>query len=231
MLTGARWPSASATALSTSSSASLSTLKQPMPAASAWRISARVLPTPEKMILAGSPPAASTRASSPPETMSKPQPASREHAQDRPARNWPSWHSRSGRRGLRSRAGRRPARRASIASNTRRAACRARAPARRAQTFDMQHAVAARDVRVAGQVGVRSSSRSRCVAIGGRRCRPARQAFGAGLRRGRRSAAAVAAGWRGWPRPDRSAGRAGRAGRSRPGRPRARRGQRALTRI
>ena len=52
-----------------------------MPAASAWRISARVLPTPEKITLAGSAPAASTRASSPPETMSKPQPACGEDAQ------------------------------------------------------------------------------------------------------------------------------------------------------
>lgn len=76
MLIGARAFSASATSLSTSSSASLSTLKQAMPAASAWRISARVLPTPEKMIFFGSAPTASTRASSPPETMSKPQPAS-----------------------------------------------------------------------------------------------------------------------------------------------------------
>jgi hypothetical protein len=33
------------------------------------------LPTPENTTLAGSPPAASTRASSPPDTMSKPQPA------------------------------------------------------------------------------------------------------------------------------------------------------------
>ena len=39
-----------ATSLSTSSSASLSTLKQPMPTSSARRISARVLPTPEKMM-------------------------------------------------------------------------------------------------------------------------------------------------------------------------------------
>jgi hypothetical protein len=62
MLIGARRPSASATSLSTSSSASLSTLKQAMPAASAWRISARVLPTPEKMIFFGSAPTASTRA-------------------------------------------------------------------------------------------------------------------------------------------------------------------------
>ena len=46
-----------------------------MPAASACRISCFVLPTPEKITLAGSAPAASTRASSPPETMSKPQPA------------------------------------------------------------------------------------------------------------------------------------------------------------
>ena len=44
-------------------------------AASASRISWRVLPTPEKITLAMSPPAARTRANSPPETMSKPQPA------------------------------------------------------------------------------------------------------------------------------------------------------------
>ncbi len=55
--------------------AALSTLKQRTPTCSAWRISARVLPTPEKTTRRGSPPAASTRCSSPPETMSKPQPA------------------------------------------------------------------------------------------------------------------------------------------------------------
>jgi hypothetical protein len=74
-LTGARAPSSTATALSTSSSGSLSTLKQWMPSSSARRISRRVLPTPEKMMSAGCAPAASTRSSSPPETMSKPQPA------------------------------------------------------------------------------------------------------------------------------------------------------------
>ena len=45
-----------------------------MPAVNAASISAAVLPTPEKTIRAGSPPAAITRASSPPETMSKPLP-------------------------------------------------------------------------------------------------------------------------------------------------------------
>jgi hypothetical protein len=53
-----------------------STLKQWMPASSAARISSRALPTPEKTILSALPPAASTRASSPPETMSKPAPRS-----------------------------------------------------------------------------------------------------------------------------------------------------------
>ena len=46
-----------------------------MPASKAVRISARVLPTPEKITWDGSPPAASTRSNSPPDTMSKPQPA------------------------------------------------------------------------------------------------------------------------------------------------------------
>ncbi len=45
-----------------------------MPARSAASISSRVLPTPEKTILCGSIPAASARASSPPETMSIPAP-------------------------------------------------------------------------------------------------------------------------------------------------------------
>ena len=42
---------------------------------SASWISASVLPTPENSVLRASPPAASTRASSPPETMSKPAPS------------------------------------------------------------------------------------------------------------------------------------------------------------
>ena len=58
-----------------SSSGRLSTLKQRMPAASARRISASDLPTPENRILSGSPPAARTRSSSPPETISKPLPS------------------------------------------------------------------------------------------------------------------------------------------------------------
>ena len=58
MLTGAVRPQAAATSLRASSSASLSTLKQPMPASSAACISRRVLPTPEKTIFSGSAPAA-----------------------------------------------------------------------------------------------------------------------------------------------------------------------------
>ena len=57
-----------------SSSSALSTLKHLMPAASAATISASDLPTPEKITRSALPPAASTRASSPPETMSKPAP-------------------------------------------------------------------------------------------------------------------------------------------------------------
>ena len=67
---------------SSSSSAADSTLKQRMPAASAASISAAVLPTPENTVFAGSPPAAITRASSPPDTMSKPLPDAREEVQD-----------------------------------------------------------------------------------------------------------------------------------------------------
>ena len=52
-----------------------STLKQAMPSVSARSISVSVLPSPENTTLAGSPPAASTRSSSPPETMSKPAPS------------------------------------------------------------------------------------------------------------------------------------------------------------
>jgi len=50
-------------------------LKQRTPACSALRISAAVLPTPENTTRDAAPPAASTRASSPADTMSKPQPA------------------------------------------------------------------------------------------------------------------------------------------------------------
>ena len=45
-----------------------------MPTSNARRISVAVLPTPENTILLASPPAASTRSSSPPETISKPDP-------------------------------------------------------------------------------------------------------------------------------------------------------------
>src|SRR5258708_4076962 len=73
--TDATRPIDAATASRRSSSGSLSALKQRIPAASPARISASDLPTPEKITRAAAPPAASTRASSPPETMSKPAPA------------------------------------------------------------------------------------------------------------------------------------------------------------
>ena len=73
--TGAVRPVRTATADSRSSSDADSTLKHRMPASSAASISASVLPTPENTTFAGSPPAARTRASSPPETMSKPLPS------------------------------------------------------------------------------------------------------------------------------------------------------------
>ena len=56
------------------SSPRLSTLKQPIPALSAKLISSTDFPTPEKITDLGSPPTASTRLSSPAETMSKPAP-------------------------------------------------------------------------------------------------------------------------------------------------------------
>ena len=58
-----------------SSSGSLSTLKHLMPTSRPRRISAIVLATPEKTILSGAKPAASTRSSSPSETTSAPQPS------------------------------------------------------------------------------------------------------------------------------------------------------------
>ena len=72
--TGARFPASAAMRSMRSSSPPDSTLKQRIPAASAWRISASDLPTPENTTLPGSAPAATTRASSPPETMSNPAP-------------------------------------------------------------------------------------------------------------------------------------------------------------
>ena len=71
---GAILPARHATALSASSSAADSTLKQRMPADNAASISGAVLPTPENTVLAGSPPAAMTLANSPPDTISKPLP-------------------------------------------------------------------------------------------------------------------------------------------------------------
>ncbi len=73
--TGARLPSEPATALRRSSSGTDSTLKHLTPASSARRISSALLATPENTTCSALPPAASTRASSPPETMSKPAPS------------------------------------------------------------------------------------------------------------------------------------------------------------
>ena len=67
-------PRAEATSESASSSGSDSTLKQRMSSSSASAISARVLPTPEKMILFAGTPAARARRSSPSETTSIPAP-------------------------------------------------------------------------------------------------------------------------------------------------------------
>ena len=55
------------------SSASDSTLIHPTPIWRARFNSSMVLPTPEKIIFSGLPPALKTRSSSPPETMSKPE--------------------------------------------------------------------------------------------------------------------------------------------------------------
>ena len=72
---GAFLPSVEATWLIRSSSSTTSTLKQRIPISSARRISSRRLPTPEKTIFSGSPPALMTRSSSPTETISKPEPS------------------------------------------------------------------------------------------------------------------------------------------------------------
>jgi hypothetical protein len=73
--TRARSPVRAATRWISSSSGTDSRLKHNTSARSACSISASLLPTPENTVLRGSPPAASTRASSPPDTMSKPAPA------------------------------------------------------------------------------------------------------------------------------------------------------------
>jgi hypothetical protein len=57
------------------SSGALSTLSTRTPASSAKAISSSVFPTPEKTTLRASPPARSTRYSSPPDTMSNPEPS------------------------------------------------------------------------------------------------------------------------------------------------------------
>jgi hypothetical protein len=75
-LIGAFLPRAAATSLSAVNSSSDSTLNIKMPAASASSISCRFLPTPEKTIFLGSPPAFNARNNSPPETISKPLPSS-----------------------------------------------------------------------------------------------------------------------------------------------------------
>ncbi|GJE55578.1 hypothetical protein EKPJFOCH_2072 [Methylobacterium thuringiense] len=73
--TGASRPTDTATSDNASSSGSLSTLKQKMPARKAAAISSRVLPTPENTILSAGTPAANARRSSPSETMSMPAPS------------------------------------------------------------------------------------------------------------------------------------------------------------
>ena len=73
--TGARFPAARASDASRSSSCADSTLKHPTPASSAAAISASRLPTPEKTMRPAGTPAASTRSSSPPDTMSNPAPS------------------------------------------------------------------------------------------------------------------------------------------------------------
>ena len=75
--TGAAMSSSAAIRSMRSSSPRDSAWTAPIPAASAARSSAALLPTPENTMSAGSPPAARARASSPPETMSKPQPSVR----------------------------------------------------------------------------------------------------------------------------------------------------------
>ena len=72
--TGANLSISAATALSRSSSGSDSTLKHRIPTSSARRISARLLPTPEKMIFSAEIPARSARSSSPSDTTSAPMP-------------------------------------------------------------------------------------------------------------------------------------------------------------
>ena len=64
-----------ATSFKRCSSGMDSTLKHRMSCVKAKRISSIDFPTPEKITLRGSPPAARTRNSSPPETMSKPEPS------------------------------------------------------------------------------------------------------------------------------------------------------------
>ena len=73
--TGATRPTSAATRASRSSSETDSTLNERIPASRPARISASDLPTPENTTPDGSPPAASTRSSSPPETMSNPEPS------------------------------------------------------------------------------------------------------------------------------------------------------------
>ena len=68
-------PRRAANASTSASSDSDSQLKLWMPLASAYSTSSAVLPTPENTTFPGSPPACSTRYSSPPETISNPAPA------------------------------------------------------------------------------------------------------------------------------------------------------------
>ena len=150
---------------SSSSSASLSTLKQQHAGVERARASRRAsCRRPRRRSRAGSPPAASTRSSSPPETMSKPQPGLRERSAAPPGWSWPSSRSRSGGRGRRARAGRRPARAriAALRIDVERRA-EARAPARRSDSPRCKSvAAAAGDVGSAGQVHQRGADAERC---------------------------------------------------------------------
>ena len=83
MANGARRRRRRPTRSSASSSSALSTLNIPMPARSAKAISDSVFPTPAKTVRPGSPPASSTRASSPPETTSNPEPQRAKRGQQR----------------------------------------------------------------------------------------------------------------------------------------------------
>ena len=167
-------PLSAATSDSVCSSASLSTLKHRTPASSARRISCALSCRRRRTRpWSASPPAASTRSSSPPETMSKPQPACGEGLQHRQGRVGLHRIADQVRRG-------RPARAGSAASAAQHGAARidvqrradARAPARRAARPSSKSSVAAPgEVRRAGQRAHRGAVRWRRRRVRGRRQR------------------------------------------------------------